>query len=84
VDSTTLSESDHDEDQRPKFTPVAFHDACVRRLEKALGTPLAKRSRASFAAADRPPRVICAVSGSIYVAELRRTGLLSIHISKNI
>jgi hypothetical protein len=49
-------------DRKPKFTPVAFHDACVHRLEMALGTPLVKRSRATFAAPDQSLRVICAIS----------------------
>jgi hypothetical protein len=55
-------ETEQDPDQRPKFTPVAFHDACVRRLEKVLGVTLIKRSRAAFAAADQSLRITCAVS----------------------
>ncbi len=27
-------------DRKPKFVPVAFHDACIRRIEKVLGTSL--------------------------------------------
>jgi hypothetical protein len=49
-------------DRKPKFIPVAFHDACVRRIEKELGTSLVKRSRATFAAVDQNLRVICAIS----------------------
>jgi hypothetical protein len=49
-------------DRKPKFIPVAFHDACVRRIEKTLGTSLVKRSRATFAAADQSLKVICAIS----------------------
>lgn len=55
-------EPERDTDRKPKFTPMAFHDACVRRLEKVLGTPLVKQSRATFNAPDQPIRVICAVS----------------------
>ncbi len=56
-------ETDGDEQERkPKFVPVAFHDACIRRIEKVLGTTLLKRSRATFAAADRDLRLICAIS----------------------
>src|SRR5579863_584963 len=63
TESMALSDSDDDgKDRKPKFTPVAFHDACVRRLEKVLGTHLVKRSRTAFASSDRPIRVICAVS----------------------
>jgi len=55
-------EQDGAEGRKPKFIPVAFHDACVRRIEKALGTSLVKRSRATFAAADQALKVICAIS----------------------
>ena len=34
--------------RKPKFTPVAFHDTCMARVEKHLGIPLLKRSRAKF------------------------------------
>lgn len=51
-----------DTERKPKFIPVAFHDACIRRIEKVLDTTLLKRSRATFAAADRDLRLICAVS----------------------
>jgi hypothetical protein len=61
------TESDEEEqgvdtDRKPKFVPVAFHDACIRRIEKVLGTILLKRSRATFAAADKDLRLICAIS----------------------
>ena len=52
----------------PQLLPIKVprdacnHDACVRRLEKALGTPLVKRSRATFTAPDQSLRVICAIS----------------------
>lgn len=49
-------------DRKPKFVPVAFHDACIRRIEKVLGTSLLKRSRATFAAPDKDLRLICAIS----------------------
>ena len=34
--------------RKPKFTPVAFHDACILRIEQHLGQSLVKHSRASF------------------------------------
>lgn len=46
----------------PKFTPVAFHEACVHRLEQVLGVSLVKRSRAKFLTPDDSVRVICTVS----------------------
>jgi hypothetical protein len=62
TEAESAAEAVGDEEHKPKFTPVAFHDACVRRLEKALGSPLVKRSRATFTAPDESLRVICAVS----------------------
>jgi hypothetical protein len=49
-------------EQKPKFTPVAFHDACVARIEKHLAKNLLKRSRATFFSADESLWLICAVS----------------------
>lgn len=49
-------------DRKPKFVPVSFHDACIHRIEKTLGTSLVKRSRATFASADGTVKVICAIS----------------------
>ena len=62
-----LPDTDDDEeatgtDRKPKFVPVAFHDACIRRIEKVLNTTLLKRSRATFTATDRDLRLICAIS----------------------
>lgn len=45
-----------------KFTPVAFHQACVDRIQSVLGLALIKKSRASFQTADRTTRLVCAVS----------------------
>jgi hypothetical protein len=74
TDSQTAPEPEHDEDEKLKFTPVAFHEVCVRRLEKVLGTPLVKRSRAAFAAPDQTVRVICAVSREHTRGALHLTG----------
>jgi hypothetical protein len=62
ADSITVNDQDHEGTQRPKFTPVAFHEACVRRLEGIFKSALVKRSRASFAAPDQALRVICTIS----------------------
>jgi hypothetical protein len=51
-----------DSHKKPKFVPVAFHDACIRRIEKVLSTSLLKRSRATFEAPDQNLRLICTVS----------------------
>ena len=51
-----------DEAKSPKFTPVAFHDACVKRIETFLGQSFIKQSRASFMSSDKKTALICAVS----------------------
>ena len=48
--------------KEPKFTPVAFHDACISRIQIALGETLLKRSRAQFSTPDKSVMVNCAVS----------------------
>ena len=55
-------EENASEDKKPKFTPVAFHEACVHRLEGVFGTSLVKKSRATFISPDQSLRVICAIS----------------------
>lgn len=45
-----------------KFTPVAFHQQCVERLQKVLGTTLVRQSRAQFLSPDKRISVVCAVS----------------------
>jgi len=45
-----------------KFTPVAFHRACVDRISQSLGIPFVKQSRASYHSPDDKTRLVCAVS----------------------
>lgn len=45
-----------------QFTPVAFHEQCIARIEQQLNLALVKRSRASFESLDPSVRVVCAVS----------------------
>jgi hypothetical protein len=52
-----------------KFTPVAFHRACVDRISRVMGVQFVKRSRASFHSSDNTTRLVCAVS-----REHRRSG----------
>jgi hypothetical protein len=54
-------EEDLDE-PKPKFTPVAFHEACVERIGNRLSKNLLKRSRATFSSADESLGLICSVS----------------------
>jgi len=46
----------------PKFTPVAFHEACVRRVQAKLGISLIKRSRAGYSSPDKTIALNCSVS----------------------
>ena len=48
--------------KEPKFTPVAFHDACISRIQAVLGETLVKRSRAQYSSPDKSVIVNCAVS----------------------
>jgi hypothetical protein len=48
--------------KEPKVTPVAFHDACISRIQIALGETLLKRSRAQYSTPDKSVIVNCAVS----------------------
>ena len=46
----------------PKLKPVAFHDACVARVQKALHVSLVKRSRAGYSSPDKAVALNCSVS----------------------
>jgi hypothetical protein len=46
----------------PKFVPVAFHEACVARIQNKLHVPLVRESRATFATPDKAVAVVCIVS----------------------
>jgi hypothetical protein len=48
--------------KEPKYTPVAFHDACISRIQIVLRETLIKRSRAQYSSPDRSTIVNCAVS----------------------
>jgi hypothetical protein len=46
----------------PKFVPVAFHEACIARIQRWLNESLVRESRATFVSPDRSLGVVCAVS----------------------
>jgi hypothetical protein len=46
----------------PKFVPVAFHEACIARIQNKLHVPLVRESRATFATPDKTLAVVCIVS----------------------
>ena len=56
-------EEDVDE-RRPKFTPSAFHEACIRRIESRVFKSLIRKSRATYASTDGSLAVLCMVSRS--------------------
>jgi hypothetical protein len=45
-----------------RTTPVAFHDACVARIEKHLGGTLVKQTHATFSSPDSSLALVCVVS----------------------
>lgn len=49
-------------EKKPKFIPVSFHDACIKRIEISLKQGLVRQTRATFATADGTTMVMCAVS----------------------
>lgn len=48
--------------KEPKFKPVAFHDACVSRIQGSLGLTFVKRTRAQYSTPDKSTVVNCSVS----------------------
>ena len=54
-------ESD-DEIKPPKFTPVAFNEACVKRIEGFLKKSFIKQSRATFISSEGQTALVCTVS----------------------
>jgi hypothetical protein len=46
----------------PRFTPVQFNEACIKRIESHVGISLVKRSRSKYESNDGNVRVVCAVS----------------------
>jgi hypothetical protein len=53
---------EHEVPHQPKFIPVAFHDACVQRVQAKLGVPFVKRTRAGYSSPDKKIALICSVS----------------------
>jgi len=49
-------------DQKPKFTPVSFHDECIIRIQEKLNASLIRRSKATFISPNKNVAVICTVS----------------------
>jgi hypothetical protein len=48
--------------EEPKFIPVAFHEDCIKRIQKSLSVSLVKRTRSGYSSPDNKIAVICSVS----------------------
>ena len=57
-----VGDSIENKSKEPKFTPVAFHDACMSRVQAQLGQSLVKRTRAGYSSPDKRVVLNCAVS----------------------
>lgn len=57
---TTDAEVEDSEEERA--TPVAFHGACVARVEQHVGKTLVRQTRSSYATPDGDFTIVCAVS----------------------
>ena len=55
-------EPEHTLSDETKIPPVAFHEACVKRIQLRLGIVLIKRSRVSYSSPDKTVALTCSVS----------------------
>lgn len=62
LEDEPTDEDDTKETKEPKFTPVAFHQKCVDRIEKHLDITLVKQTRTQYTTAEGSLALICAVS----------------------
>lgn len=58
----TTADEVEDDDKSPRFTPVAFHQACIERIEASLRRPLIARSKAIYGSTDGSVAVFCGIS----------------------
>lgn len=61
-DAPSEEEDSGDYEQGTKFTPSAFHDACIKRIGVRIMRALVKRTRATYTSADGKVAVVCMVS----------------------
>jgi len=62
TDEVETDDEDTTETKKPKFTPVAFHQKCIDRIEKHLESSLVKQTRSQYSSADGSLALICMVS----------------------
>jgi hypothetical protein len=61
-DVRVVTDNSSEKSDTPKFTPVAFHDDCIKRVQKMLGVSLVKRTRSGYSTPDNATAVVCSVS----------------------
>ena len=49
-------------EQKPKFTPVNFHDDCLLKIQERLGVNFIKQTRIAFTNKSKTTGLICAIS----------------------
>ncbi len=59
---TESTEATEEVTSEQRSTPVDFHEACIERIQRALGKALLKRTRVKFSSPDESTAVVCAVS----------------------
>lgn len=57
-----VEEAEDTTSDEAKVPPVAFHEACVQRIQGRLGVSLVKRSRAGYSSPDKTVALNCCVS----------------------
>lgn len=57
-----IHEDDEGETKKPKFTPVSYHEACIKRLADDLKIPLLRQSKASYYSANKELGITCSIS----------------------
>lgn len=57
-----IVEEEEGDEKKPKFIPVSFHEACIKRLEHHLKTPLLRQSQASYYSSNKKIGIICTIS----------------------
>lgn len=58
----TTGEDVEGEERSPRFTPVAFHQACITRIEQSLRRALVARTKATYSSTDESLAVFCGIS----------------------
>lgn len=66
-ETAELEEAENEGHAR-KAVPVAFHAACIARVEQRFGKPLVRQTRSSYSTPDLELSIVCAISKTHQVA----------------